>query len=101
MKLHDIVPLTLNGMHTVDERSEIIKKFTNDPAQRVLLFSNVGAVGLNLTVANIVILFVSRRPSAELLLPHGHAGSVLVKNAGEPDHRPCLAYRPAGGRLCI
>ncbi|KAG1784565.1 P-loop containing nucleoside triphosphate hydrolase protein [Suillus plorans] len=57
LKLHNIVPLTLNGSHGMDERNEIVKKFNTDPSARVLLFSNVGAVGLNLTVASVVILF--------------------------------------------
>ncbi|KAG2124639.1 hypothetical protein DEU56DRAFT_916989 [Suillus clintonianus] len=57
LKLHNIVPLTLNGSHGVDERNEIVKKFNADPSARVLLFSSVGAVGLNLTVASVVILF--------------------------------------------
>ncbi|KAG0693276.1 hypothetical protein DFH29DRAFT_1007449 [Suillus ampliporus] len=57
LKLYNIHAMTLNGGHTVDERNEIVRKFNTDPAARVLLFSNVGAVGLNLTVANIVILF--------------------------------------------
>ncbi|KAG0694385.1 hypothetical protein DFH29DRAFT_1006383 [Suillus ampliporus] len=48
LKLHNIVPLTLNGSHGVDERNEIVKKFNADPSARVLLFSSVGAVGLNL-----------------------------------------------------
>ncbi|KAG1727539.1 P-loop containing nucleoside triphosphate hydrolase protein [Suillus lakei] len=57
LTMHNIFPLTLNGTHTVQERNEIIHKFTTVPEERVLLFSAVGAVGLNLTVANIVILF--------------------------------------------
>jgi SNF2 family DNA or RNA helicase len=58
--LHHIVPLTLNGSHSTDERNLIINKFNTDPSARVLLFSNVGAVGLNLTIASIVVLFVSQ-----------------------------------------
>lgn len=46
----------------MDERNEIVKKFNADPSARVLLFSNVGAVGLNLTVASVVILFVRCPP---------------------------------------
>ncbi|KAG0693518.1 hypothetical protein DFH29DRAFT_1007225 [Suillus ampliporus] len=56
-KLHNIEPLTLHGGHTVDERNSIINQFNTDPSARVLLFSSVGTVGLNLTVASIVILF--------------------------------------------
>ncbi|KAG1727537.1 P-loop containing nucleoside triphosphate hydrolase protein [Suillus lakei] len=57
LKLHNISALPLNGTHTVEERNETIHKFTTDPEERVLLLSNVGAVGLNLTVANVIILF--------------------------------------------
>jgi hypothetical protein len=99
--MHNISPLILNGGLPIEDRTEIINQFTTNPAERVLLLSNVGAVGLNLTVANIVILFVGHQPSAELHLPNPHAGPVLVKNDGEPDHRPRLASGPKGGRLCI
>jgi SNF2 family DNA or RNA helicase len=58
LKLHHIETLTFNGTHTMEERNKIIQKFNTDPTARVLLFSNVGAIGLNLTVASIVILFV-------------------------------------------
>ncbi|KAJ8581744.1 hypothetical protein M405DRAFT_846837 [Rhizopogon salebrosus TDB-379] len=58
LKLHNIQPLTLNGSNTVDERNNVIHKFNNDCSARVLLFSSVGAVGLNLTVASVVILFL-------------------------------------------
>ncbi|KAG2063203.1 hypothetical protein BDR04DRAFT_1164116, partial [Suillus decipiens] len=56
LKMHDIDALVLNGTLTPDERNEVIHKFNTDPTKRVLLFSTVGAVGLNLTVANIVVL---------------------------------------------
>ncbi|KIJ64987.1 hypothetical protein HYDPIDRAFT_28327 [Hydnomerulius pinastri MD-312] len=56
-QLYNIRALTLNGTQTADERSAIVTRFNVDPTVRVLLFSSVGAVGLNLTVASIVILF--------------------------------------------
>jgi SNF2 family DNA or RNA helicase len=62
LKMHDIEALSLNGTLTADERNETIRRFNTVPEDRVLLFSTVGAVGLNLTVATIVVLFVSQRP---------------------------------------
>ncbi|KAG2063412.1 hypothetical protein BDR04DRAFT_1038056 [Suillus decipiens] len=56
LKLYDIQALVLNGTLTADERNDVINKFNTDPAQRVLLFSALGAVGLNLTVATIIVL---------------------------------------------
>ncbi|KAG2136443.1 hypothetical protein DEU56DRAFT_756348 [Suillus clintonianus] len=57
LRKHNIFALALNGTNTADERNDIIHKFNTMPQYRVLLFSTVGAVGLNLTVATIVILF--------------------------------------------
>ncbi|KAG2335426.1 hypothetical protein BDR05DRAFT_898554, partial [Suillus weaverae] len=57
LKIHNINALTLNGTNTAEERHEIVNRFNTVPEERVMLFSNVGAVGLNLTVASIVILF--------------------------------------------
>ncbi|KAG1848219.1 hypothetical protein C8R48DRAFT_677411, partial [Suillus tomentosus] len=57
LKMHDIEALSLNGTLTADERNETIRRFNTVPEDRVLLFSTVGAVGLNLTVATIVVLF--------------------------------------------
>ncbi|KAH7918095.1 hypothetical protein BV22DRAFT_1051967 [Leucogyrophana mollusca] len=55
--LHNISALALNGTMTPKLRSEVVHQFNTDPAVHVLLFSQVGAVGLNLTVADVVILF--------------------------------------------
>ena len=41
-----------------DDRAKIISKFVNDDSIRVLFFSSVGATGLNLSVANIIIFLV-------------------------------------------
>jgi SNF2 family DNA or RNA helicase len=41
-----------------DDRSKVIAKFVKDPLIRVLFFSSVGATGLNLSIANIVIFLV-------------------------------------------
>ncbi|KAG1849023.1 hypothetical protein F4604DRAFT_1935109 [Suillus subluteus] len=57
LQLYNIVTLIINGGHGIEERNETVQKFITDPAARILIFSNVGAVGLNLTAASIVILF--------------------------------------------
>jgi SNF2 family DNA or RNA helicase len=66
LKIYNINALTLNGTHTVDERNDIIHQFNTKPEARVLLFSTVGAVGLNLTIATVVILFVSPQRSCAM-----------------------------------
>jgi TATA-binding protein-associated factor len=61
MKLYGIIPFILNGNMKMQDRDDAVQKFihTKDPAQRVLLFSSVGAAGLNLACADTVVLFVS------------------------------------------
>lgn len=43
----------------VKRRADAVQRFMNDPNARVLLMSSVGMVGLNLTVADVVIAYVS------------------------------------------
>ncbi|KAG2059837.1 hypothetical protein BDR06DRAFT_1002927 [Suillus hirtellus] len=57
LKLYDIKALSLNGTHMADERNETLHQFNTVPKDWVLLFSTVGVVGLNLTIATIVVLF--------------------------------------------
>src|ERR1700684_1337112 len=47
MKLYGIIPFVLNGNMKIQDRDDAVQKFihTKDPAQRVLLFSSVGAAG--------------------------------------------------------
>ncbi|KAH6905687.1 hypothetical protein BKA70DRAFT_1225396 [Coprinopsis sp. MPI-PUGE-AT-0042] len=47
---------SISGRTSIKQRAKIIEMFNNDPYFRVLIFSKVGAVGLNLTRANIVII---------------------------------------------
>lgn len=49
----------LNGGMSSGSRAAAISRFKNDPSVKVLLMSSVGMVGLNLTVADIVIAYVS------------------------------------------
>lgn len=68
LKLHNIDALIIHGGHGAEERNETVLQFHSDPKARVLIFSSVGAVGLNLTAATVVVLFVSFHCSS----PHTH-----------------------------
>ncbi|KAH6886631.1 hypothetical protein BKA70DRAFT_1464552 [Coprinopsis sp. MPI-PUGE-AT-0042] len=57
--LFQIPVLSISGRTSIKQRAKIIEIFNHDPHFRVLIFSRVGAVGLNLTRANIVIILVS------------------------------------------
>lgn len=41
-----------------DQRSKIVERFKTGTTHRVLIFTKVGTVGLNLTVADTIILLV-------------------------------------------
>ncbi|KAF9491153.1 hypothetical protein BDN71DRAFT_1510617 [Pleurotus eryngii] len=53
-----IKTLIMNGTLAREDRDQVIDDFVNgdDPERRVLLFSSVGSVGLNLTCADVVIM---------------------------------------------
>jgi SNF2 family DNA or RNA helicase len=42
-----------------DKRTETVAKFYQPDSARVLIFSSVGSAGLNLSIADVVIFFVS------------------------------------------
>lgn len=56
-----IQPYVINGSMSPKAREDEVKAFikTTEDGRRVLLFSQVGSVGLNLACANSVILYVS------------------------------------------
>ncbi|KAJ3564613.1 hypothetical protein NP233_g8186 [Leucocoprinus birnbaumii] len=58
LSLYRLDSLVINGKHTFKQRDQTIKKFYDDkhPA-RILVFSSVGSAGLNLAIADVVILF--------------------------------------------
>ncbi|KAJ8488876.1 hypothetical protein ONZ45_g13793 [Pleurotus djamor] len=58
LNFHGINVFIINGSQKQPERERILHEFINgtDPAWRVLLFSSVGGVGLNLTCADVVIM---------------------------------------------
>ncbi|KIL63772.1 hypothetical protein M378DRAFT_11866 [Amanita muscaria Koide BX008] len=59
MIVNGVKPYVINGSMKVKERDERVQAFVsgNDPDRRVLLFSSVGAAGLNLACADVVILY--------------------------------------------
>jgi SNF2 family DNA or RNA helicase len=57
--LFKIPVLSISGRTTMEQRAKIIEIFNTEPSPCVLIFSKVGAVGLNLTRANVVIILVS------------------------------------------
>ena len=56
--LHGISAAAINGSQSYDQRARTIEKFKTDPTLRVLIFSKIGTVGLNLTEADTLILLV-------------------------------------------
>lgn len=51
------------------KREAAIAKFQSDPECRVMLISNVGSAGLNLTCASVVIFVVSNKAGCGGLAP--------------------------------
>jgi SNF2 family DNA or RNA helicase len=60
LKIHGISSIEVNGMISPTQRSQAIEKFKNSDRNgvRVLILSQVGMTGLNLPVANILIMVV-------------------------------------------
>lgn len=56
----DVKWVKLTGETKVDERQGLVDTFTNDPSITVFLLSTLaGGMGINLTAASVVVLFVS------------------------------------------
>ncbi|KAJ7800218.1 P-loop containing nucleoside triphosphate hydrolase protein, partial [Mycena leptocephala] len=54
---HGIRAVHINGRQSPKERNDIINRFKSDPTIHVLLMSGIGITGLNLTNANVMVLF--------------------------------------------
>jgi SNF2 family DNA or RNA helicase len=70
MHVNGIYPYVINGTMSMDARSRAVNDFihSTDEGRRVLLFSSVGAAGLNLACADTVILYVRCDPYATSVL---------------------------------
>ncbi|KAJ3517571.1 hypothetical protein NMY22_g13940 [Coprinellus aureogranulatus] len=62
--VYKVKTVFINGSMPFDKRKRTIKEFKHDPKCRCLVFSKVGAVGLNLTEADVLIFLV--RPAVVL-----------------------------------
>lgn len=52
--------LAINGKTRFDQRDQQIKRLRDDKNDaRILIFSSVGSAGLNLSIADVVVFFVS------------------------------------------
>ncbi|KAJ3803777.1 P-loop containing nucleoside triphosphate hydrolase protein [Lentinula aff. lateritia] len=57
LKIYAVECLTIDGNDSFDNRANVIAAFQQDGGPRVLIFSSVGTVGLNLSIADVVIFF--------------------------------------------
>ena len=58
MSVNGISSKVINGTVDVQTRDEAVHDFRNNPTDRLLLLSRVASVGLNLTMADVVIFYV-------------------------------------------
>lgn len=57
--LYGIESLAIHGGMAFDKRDETVSQFHTEGSPRVFIFSSVGSAGLNLSIADVVIFFVS------------------------------------------
>lgn len=75
--LYKIRHLYIDGQMSYDNRAKVITKFNEDPTIRVLFFTSVGATGLNLTIASVVILLVRTNPPLQNYFLNNVLGSTM------------------------
>lgn len=61
--LYKIEILRIDGRMSFPKRQSIVDRFYQDGSPRVLVFSSVGTAGLNLAIADTVILLVRKLTS--------------------------------------
>jgi TATA-binding protein-associated factor len=77
--MYHVPAVAINGSMTYDQRAKVVNLFKTDPDCRVLVFSKVGTVGLNLTEADTIILLVSKLEHLSFLFsPDIYAGPAVV-----------------------
>lgn len=59
LNLYGFKVMEYNGGMTQQQRGKVLDDFRGNSGKRVLLLSNVGATGLNLDVASILVIIVS------------------------------------------
>ncbi|KAK1233548.1 hypothetical protein PQX77_003294 [Marasmius sp. AFHP31] len=56
LDIYGISYVYIDGSQTLEKRNQMIERFKDPDGPRVMIFSSVGTTGLNLTIANVVIL---------------------------------------------
>lgn len=69
LNLHCIDSLAIDGSMGYDKRDDVVAKFHASGGARVFIFSSVGSAGLNLSIADVVVFFVSSLPLSTSPLP--------------------------------
>lgn len=64
------------------QRAEVVDNFCDPAGPRVLILSQVGMVGLNLPIANVLIMVVSVCSCRVVTLPYRslYAGHIVVRS---------------------
>ncbi|KDR69536.1 hypothetical protein GALMADRAFT_77269, partial [Galerina marginata CBS 339.88] len=81
--LYGITYVYIAGNMSFQERAKIVERFCNDPNVRVLVFSSVGSIGLNLSIACIVIFFVSRSTVVKFMCAYSLLIGSTMERAGQ------------------
>ena len=58
--LYGIDSLAIDGSMSYEKRDKVVAEFHTPGSPRVFIFSSVGSAGLNLSIADVVIFFVSQ-----------------------------------------
>ncbi|KAJ3885134.1 P-loop containing nucleoside triphosphate hydrolase protein [Lentinula edodes] len=57
LDIYGVQCFTIDGNDSFDKRANVVAAFQQDGGPRVLIFSSVGTVGLNLSIADVVVFF--------------------------------------------
>jgi hypothetical protein len=93
LKLHDISSIEISGLMSITQHQKALDHFS-DPNSSipVLLSSDIGAVGLNIQAANIVLLIVSSFNGVEhpvMIIASITTKSAMVRAGLPPNHWAC------------
>ena len=87
--LYGIEVLRIDGNMPFAKRQTVVDAFHTKGSPRVLIFSSVGTAGLNLSIADVVILLVHCLDFNFYMSLILGIGSTLECTGRAPNHRPC------------
>src|SRR6202035_5864147 len=87
--LYGIEVLRIDGNMPFAKRQTVVDAFHTEGSPRVLIFSSVGTAGLNLSIADVVILLVHCLDFNFYMSLILGIGSTLECTGRAPNHRPC------------